>query len=243
MPLPWSTAGLRLAVSGSVFYREHLQLWGAGGVATALVFFAAIHAIVVAGTMLLGRRWQCSTLCLFNGFASEIFEPAFPLFGKRKIPGMKMLRLFAVLRWVLLGTSLVLTMIWLVVLIFDIEPGALSFLETLETYKYLIVELLMAMLFWTVLVGRGYCYYCPLGTVLGWLGKAAGQKIITTKSECIDCGRCDSVCPLSIRIREKAREGRDVSDSRCVGCGHCVDACPVQTLEYSTGFLKRIRRA
>jgi hypothetical protein len=51
----------------------------------------------------------------------------------------------------------------------------LVFLETFETYKYLITELLLAMFFWIALVGRGYFYYCPLGTVLGWVGRAAGR--------------------------------------------------------------------
>jgi len=115
-------------------------------------------------------------------------------------------------------------------------------LETLETHKYLVVELLLAMFFWTVLIGRGYCYYCPLGTVLGWVGRAVGQKIITTRSKCIGCGKCDTACPLSIRIRDKALGGKDLVDSRCVGCGHCIDVCPVQTLAYSTRFLKRIGR-
>jgi ferredoxin-type protein NapH len=242
MPLPWSTAGLRLAVRGSSFFQDHLVLWGEVGITSALIFFAAVHVVVLAGTLLVGRRWQCSTICLFNGFASEVFAPAFPLFGKRRTLGKGLLGFFAVMRWLLLGTSLVLTVVWLVILIFDLRPAAMPLLETLETYKYLVVELLLAMFFWTVLIGRGYCYYCPLGTVLGWVGRAVGQKIITTRSKCIGCGKCDTACPLSIRIRDKALEGKDVVDSRCVGCGHCIDVCPVQTLVYSTRFLKRIGR-
>jgi ferredoxin-type protein NapH len=242
MPLPWSTAGLRLAVKGSSFYQDYLLHWGEAGIHTALLFFAAIHVVVLVGTLLLGRRWQCSTICLFNGFASEVFAPAFPLFGTRRRLGRGILGFLAVMRWLLLAVGLAFTVLWLGVLVFDIPPAGLSFFETLETYKYLVVELLLAMFFWTVLIGRGYCYYCPLGTVLGWLGRAVGQRIVTTRSKCIGCGKCDDVCPLSIRIRERAVEGRPVVDTRCVGCGHCIDVCPVQTLAYSTEFLKRIRR-
>lgn len=241
MPLPWSTAGLRLAVEGSSFYQDHLLHWGEAGIASALIVFAAIHVIVLVGTLLLGRRWQCSTICLFNGFASEVFAPAFPLFGTRRRLGRGILGFLAVMRWLLLATSLAFMVLWLGVLIFDIPLAGLSFFETLETYKYLVVELLPAMFFWTVLVGRGYCYYCPLGTVLAWLGRAVGQRIVTDRGQCIGCGKCDAVCPLSIRIKDRALEGRPVLDSRCVGCGHCIDACPVQTLAYSTGFLKMVR--
>jgi polyferredoxin len=95
------------------------------------------------------------------------------------------------------------------------------------------------MFFWTVLIGRGYCYYCPLGTVLGWVGRDVGQKFVTTRTKCTGCGKCDTVCPLSIPIKDKALQGQAVVDSRCVGYGHCIDACPAQTLAYSTGFLKR----
>src|SRR5665648_900172 len=84
---------------------------------------------------------------------------------------------------------------------------------------------------------RGYCYYCPLGTVLSLLSKLAGQKIITDKSECIKCNRCNIACPMTIDIKTKAQIGQVVTDSRCVGCGHCVDSCPTETLGYSTKFL------
>jgi ferredoxin-type protein NapH len=242
MPLPWSTTGLRLAVRGSSIYQDSLLHWGQRGITSALIFFTGIHVVVLAGTLLLGRRWQCSTICLFNGFASEVFAPAFPLFGKRRKLGEGLLGFFAAMRWLLLGISLMLTVVWLAIVIFDLSPAEMSFLETLETYKYLVVELLLAMFFWTVLIGRGYCYYCPLGTVLGWVGRAVGQKIVTTRSKCIGCGKCDDTCPLSIRIKDKAVKGEAVVDPRCVGCGHCIDACPVHTLAYSTSFLKRIGR-
>ena len=242
MPLPWSTSGLRLAVSSSSFYQNQLLHWGEGGIRSALVVFAVIHVVVLAGTLLLGRRWQCSTICLFNGFASEVFAPAFPLFGKRRKLGKGTLGFFAVMRWLLLGTSLIFTVFWLAVLVFDLQPAGMRLVETLETYKYLVVELLLAMFFWTVLIGRGYCYFCPLGTVLGWVGTAVGQKIVTTRGKCIGCGKCDAACPLSIRIKDRALKGEAVIDSRCVGCGHCIDVCPAQTLGYSTGFLRLIGR-
>ncbi len=242
MPLPWSTTALQLAVNSSSFHQHHAALWGLRGVTIALVFFLTINIVVFTGTLLMGRRWQCSTICLFNGFASEVFSPAFPLFGKKKRFGEKMMRFLSLLRWILLCLSLLFTVFWLLVIALKIQPAAMIMFEKVEVYKYLILELLMAMLFWTAFVGRGYCYYCPLGTILGWLGRAVGQKIVTTKTECIGCGKCDSVCPMSISISEKAGRGEDVIDTRCVGCGHCVDACPVNTLGYSTVFLKKLGR-
>ena len=110
----------------------------------------------------------------------------------------------------------------------------------LEIYKYLSAELLMMMFFWIVFTGRGYCYYCPLVTVLGLLGKLSGQKIVTNRSSCISCGQCNATCPMTIDIMSKASAGEPVTSLNCVGCGHCVDPCPTETLAYETNFLSRI---
>lgn len=100
----------------------------------------------------------------------------------------------------------------------------------------------MTMFLWIIFTGRGYCYYCPLGTVLSGISRIAGQKIVTDKTECIHCKKCDIVCPMNISISALAREKKAVADSLCVGCGHCVDVCPVNTLEYSTKILDIIKR-
>ncbi|MBN2657390.1 MAG: 4Fe-4S dicluster domain-containing protein [Spirochaetales bacterium] len=243
MPLPWSSTALQAAVEESAFRSHHLPLWGLGGLSASLAVYILITVVIFTGTVLLGRRWQCSTLCLFNGFISETFSPAFPLLGKRSAPGKKLRKLFVVLKWALLAAALLFFLFWFYVLISgDYRESLAERLADIEVYKYLTVELLMAMFFWVAFTGRGYCYYCPLGTVLGWISRRAGQKIRTDLKNCIQCGKCDRTCPMAIEIRKYAQMKRDVVSSRCVGCGHCVDACPTGTLEYSTAFLEKIRR-
>ncbi|MFL0267377.1 4Fe-4S binding protein [Candidatus Clostridium radicumherbarum] len=116
--------------------------------------------------------------------------------------------------------------------------SGVQIISKIENYKYLSSELLAAMFFWVAFIGRGYCYYCPLGTVLAFFGKIAGQEIVTNKFKCIQCSQCNLACPMSIDIKIKAKEGKAVSSNRCVGCCHCVDACPTRTLDYSTKYLK-----
>ena len=91
-------------------------------------------------------------------------------------------------------------------------------------------------------MGRGYCFYCPLGTMLGLLGKVAGQEIVTNNTQCVQCHQCNSVCPMSIDIKSMAMNGQPVTALRCVGCGHCVDACSSSTLSYTTKFMTMIDR-
>lgn len=238
MPLPWTTTPLQLLYPKSSIYLTRYPIWGAAGISAALIFYVCISIIVLSGTLLFGRRWQCSTLCLFNGFASEVFGTAMPLIGKNKKVKPKLIKFFSYLRWIFLAISVLLSVWWIMFLSGIPVVGNPQIISNIEIYKYLSAELLMAMFFWIAFIGRGYCYYCPLGTVLSLLSKIAGQEIITNKSECIKCVKCNSACPMSIDIKSRAETGHPVKNIRCVGCGHCVDACPVKTLEYSTKFLK-----
>jgi polyferredoxin len=108
----------------------------------------------------------------------------------------------------------------------------------LESYKYLVGELMLNLFFWIAFIGRGYCHYCPLGTVLSGVARIAGQKITTNNSKCVKCNKCNETCPMSIDIKSKAINGEKVQDIRCVGCCHCIDACPTKTLAYSTHFIE-----
>jgi ferredoxin-type protein NapH len=236
MPIPWTNQPLQLMVSGTDFRESFLALHGKAGVSATLLLYLVITTVVFAGTIIRGRRWQCSTLCLFSGFISEVFAPAFPLVGKRKKAGPFALKLFRVLRWVFLAIALFFTVYWLLIIAGLISTSDFAFFSQLEIYKYLFFDLIAAMLIWTFFTGRGYCYYCPLGTVTGLLAHTSGQGIVTNLKECISCGKCNKACPMAIDIMSGAREGKVVRNLNCVGCGHCVDTCPTGTLAYATRF-------
>jgi polyferredoxin len=240
MPLPWTTTPLQLLFENSSFYASRFPLWGIAGITAAIIFYVVISGIVFIGTMLFGRRWQCSTICLFNGFASEVFSPAFPLIGKNKKAQPKTVRILIILKWFIFILALLFTGYWILLLFGVSVFRDYDLIGKLEIYKYLSVELLMMMFFWIVFTGRGYCYYCPLGTLVGFLGKISGQKIITTNAKCIGCNQCNIACPMTIDIKSKALKGEPVTSLRCVGCGHCVDACTTETLSYTTTFLSMI---
>jgi polyferredoxin len=241
MPLPWSTIPLQLIDPSTAFYLKYLPIFGLTGISMALLFYLIVTIVVFVGTLLLGRRWQCASLCLFNGFASEVFDPVFPLLGQKKKIKPRALKIFAILRWLFLAIAVAFTAYWVLSLL-GMPMNKSDTVAKIETYKYLSAELLMAMFFWVVFIGRGYCFYCPLGTVVGLLGKLAGQKIKTNQTNCIQCGSCNSACPMAIDIKTRAATGSSVSELRCVGCGHCVDSCPTETLAYSTAFLERLEK-
>lgn len=242
MPLPWTTLGLQASYEGSAFYQSHLQTLGLGGIRFVLRFFWVYSGFIAIGTVLFGRRLQCSSLCLFNGFAAEIFDPAIPLFGKKQKPlGKKSLRMVTSIRMFYLVLALSFTLFWMLIPYLEVLQSTISIVRGLELIWYLGANLILAMAFWVALSGRFYCHLCPLGAVLSVLSKLGGMRIRTDVSSCIGCGACDRACPLSISIQEKASKALAVHSSRCVGCGHCVDACPKQTLRYETTFLSYLQ--
>ena len=242
MPLPWSTIPLQVGLEGTKIQQDLTLSIGLGGIRASILFFWIYSGFILLGTLLFGRRLQCSSLCLFNGFASEIFEPAIPLVGKFKSPlSKKHLKTLAVVRTVFIILALCFTLYWLLYTAGLPLQGSRAVVSQAETYKYLIFELLMAMFFWVAFIGRLYCYYCPLGTLLSWIGRLGGQRIMTDETHCIQCGQCSKACPLSIDVKAYAIQGIPMDNLRCVGCGHCVDACPTKTLEYTTNFMRYIQ--
>ncbi|NQS72201.1 MAG: 4Fe-4S dicluster domain-containing protein [Desulfobulbaceae bacterium] len=77
--------------------------------------------------------------------------------------------------------------------------------------------------------GRDYCSrICPVGTVLGWLGRFALLRIRFDAVRCVHCRRCEQVCKTSC-----VDSGRQLIDySRCVTCFNCLPVCEHQALAY-----------
>lgn len=241
MPLPWTTLPLQAGYEQSSFFQSHQYTLGLDGIAWAITFFWVYSACIGIGTLLFGRRLHCSHLCLFNGFAAEVFDPAIPLIGKQKHPSQKTLAYLEWVRYIFLGIALLFTIYWLYPA--KVLPTqTISLMRNLELIWYLGANLILAMGFWVASQPRRYCHLCPLGTVLALLSRIGGMRISTTKSTCIGCKACDKACPAAIPIMESALQGKPVFSDRCVGCGHCIDACPKQTLNYETTFLKWIAK-
>ena len=240
MPLPWTTTPLQLLDANSAFYLSRFPIWGSAGIISVLVFYAIATLVIFLGTLLFGRRLQCSMLCLFNGFAAEVFDPVIPLIGKKRKPSKRQLRAFTIARWVFLSISIIFTLVWIFFLVGYTEVTIRNVFSKIETYVYLSGELLMAMFFWIAFIGRGYCFYCPLGTVLSGLARLGGQRIDTNLTKCIRCGKCTAICPMGIDVKATAVEKKSLKAYQCVGCSHCIDVCPTKTLHYTTRFLDKI---
>ncbi len=105
-------------------------------------------------------------------------------------------------------------------LLFFVEIGTLG--------AMVLIGLVVASVF---IKGFWCRYLCPYGALLGMVSWMAPLKIRRHPVSCIDCGKCDRVCPARLPIMIK----QNIISVECTGCMECVDACPVaDTLHFGT---------
>ncbi|MGX6591730.1 4Fe-4S dicluster domain-containing protein [Cetobacterium ceti] len=51
------------------------------------------------------------------------------------------------------------------------------------------------------------------------------------KEECISCGACQEVCPVSC-ISEDENGKRVIDEDVCIDCGSCASVCPVSCISH-----------
>lgn len=77
----------------------------------------------------------------------------------------------------------------------------------------------------SVILRNFWCrYLCPYGALLGLCSLLSPLGIRRDTESCIDCKRCDRICPGGITVSTK----RTVNSPECMGCTACVGACPVE---------------
>lgn len=80
----------------------------------------------------------------------------------------------------------------------------------------------------TMVSGRVWCNYCPIGTALGFLTSKSLFRIRLNAAKCVSCGRCERTCKTGcIDIANYKVDG-----SRCVDCFKCVSVCPKGAITY-----------
>jgi len=96
-------------------------------------------------------------------------------------------------------------------LLFFLEPSFLS----LWIMIFLVAVSFFIRNFWCR-------YLCPYGALLGVLAFFGPVYVRRKPENCIDCHKCNRICPAAIKVSEKTT----VRSPECIGCLECVAVCP-----------------
>jgi len=89
----------------------------------------------------------------------------------------------------------------------------------------------------SVVVQNFWCrYLCPYGALMGLASLLSPVKIRRDQEACIDCGKCNKVCPAALKVDQLVQ----ISSVECAACLQCVAACPA---EDALQFAFRARKA
>lgn len=173
--------------------------------------------LVVFATLLIiapfRGRWFCGNLCPRGSFVDFWLAP---LSRKLKIPpflGSMWIRipifiaLMGFMIYRLLGTQGVVDRIGMVFV------------------TLCIITTSIAILFGVIIAPRTWCTFCPMGTLQRIMGGSKYQLKLDGDL-CIDCKKCQKVCPMQLPVNEI----QDLPD--CIKCGRCIDACPKDALSF-----------
>ena len=87
----------------------------------------------------------------------------------------------------------------------------------------LLWSVLITFIVTSMLVERFWCkYLCPLGAALAVFNKIAPLRMQLNNDSCVDCGRCDTECPMDIEdVHANSR------DLECIQCLECLETCAI----------------
>jgi len=101
----------------------------------------------------------------------------------------------------------------------------LPFRETIYPLAFLSAMVLLIIIVLERYEERNWCRnLCPLGTLLGWLGRFSLFSRLP-KGLCGDCGKCRDLCPTGFDQDVLARED-------CILCMECQLRCPHQRITF-----------
>ena len=105
--------------------------------------------------------------------------------------------------------------------------------STILFFVYVII--LVLTVFWP----RAYCkYLCPYGAAISFSAKYSLVKLQRMPTRCPgrkECGICEKVCPMQIRILDEEFSGF-TGEGECTLCLDCMEKCPHDAIKWRFGI-------
>ncbi len=169
-------------------------------------------------------RGFCGWICPFGSVQEWIGMLGSKIFGKRYNPTGAWDRALRYLKYVILVVIIALTWHLGTMVFRDYDPF-LAFFHLGKGIDELpwAYSMLGVMLVGSLYIERFFCKYaCPLGAVLGILGKVGLTKIERDPEDCKGCNICQKKCHAHVDFLSVTT----IRDSECNHCMDCVVDCP-----------------
>lgn len=209
--------------------------------ATSLSFLmnSKLTIKILLTVSILGGAFYCGWVCPF-GFIQDLLDSL----GKKlkinnKLTRNQFNKYFKYSRYIILRITLFFSFDFLFNLLsFDPRTNLAIFLKTKDISAINLITLLLFALF-SIFNSRFFCkYLCIEGAKHSFLSIFKIFSVKRNEKKCINCKRCDRVCPVNIKVSEE----KTVLDLKCTSCFNCIAECPVKnTLSYG-GFNYQNRR-
>lgn len=98
------------------------------------------------------------------------------------------------------------------------DPALRALRGALYYWKVFLLVIILAA---AVFIPRCFCrYLCPLGAFYSFFNRFSLYRMELDREACVDCHRCEEVCPMQVKVTEALDSGE------CIRCGRCRAACP-----------------
>lgn len=182
----------------------------------------------------------CGYLCPFGTFQEWLGKLGKKIFPNRynRIVPPKLDRVLRYLRYFVLILVLLQTARTTQLIFQNVDPYyALFHFFTSEVAisAYIVLGIIAVS---SLFIERPWCkYVCPYGALLGIFNTFRIFKIRRNPDSCINCGKCNTACPMGIQVSGK----KIIRNHQCISCYQCTSdsACPVtNTVTISTSKQK-----
>jgi polyferredoxin len=113
-----------------------------------------------------------------------------------------------------------------------LRDNLLPFRDTLYPLAFFSAVLLLAVIALERYETRNWCRnLCPLGTLLGWLGRFSPFSRLPA-GLCGDCGQCRDLCPTTF-------DQGHLNKEECILCMECQLGCPSARISFRPSLKKR----
>jgi polyferredoxin len=181
-----------------------------------LGYVMAVVMLTLMITALFRGRWFCGNLCPRGSFNDFVLNK---ISRKRNIPG--------VLRSLWVRVPLFILIMSLMIYRVSVVFATRNMLEKIGVIlaSMCIVTTVVAILLGGFYNSRAWCTVCPMGTAQRIIGGDRYQLKMADEL-CIDCKKCEKVCPMELTVRDIG------NNPDCIKCGRCVEACPKDALYF-----------